>query len=81
MSLTRESQRMHAAVAVAVRRPMYSRGRRSVPVGMQIFVDELVSRWGPLAAGAVLIILPAAAVFFLIQRHPVSGLTAGAATS
>jgi arabinogalactan oligomer/maltooligosaccharide transport system permease protein len=60
---------------------MQSSDKYTLPVGMQTFVNEFVSQWGPLAAGAVLIILPAAVVFFLVQRHLVSGLTAGAAKS
>jgi arabinogalactan oligomer/maltooligosaccharide transport system permease protein len=46
---------------------------------MQTFVNEHVDEWGPLAAGAVLVIVPAAAAFFLVQRHLASGLTAGSA--
>lgn len=60
---------------------LQSPDKYTLPVGMQTFVTEYVDEWGPLAAGAVLIILPAAAVFFLVQRHLVSGLTAGAAKS
>ena len=60
---------------------LQSPDKYTLPVGMQTFVTEYVDEWGPLAAGAVLIILPAAAVFFLVQRHLVGGLTAGAAKS
>lgn len=60
---------------------LQSPDKYTLPVGMQTFVNEYVDEWGPLAAGAVLIIVPAAAVFFLVQRHLVSGLTAGAAKS
>lgn len=60
---------------------MQSQDKYTLPVGMQTFVNEFVSQWGPLCAGAVLIIVPAAVVFFLVQRHLVSGLTAGAAKS
>ncbi len=60
---------------------LQSPDKYTLPVGMQTFVNEYVDEWGPLAAGAVLIIVPAALVFFLVQRHLVSGLTAGAAKS
>jgi arabinogalactan oligomer/maltooligosaccharide transport system permease protein len=60
---------------------LQSPDKYTLPVGMQTFVTEYVDEWGLLAAGAVLIILPAAAVFFQVQRHLVSGLTAGAAKS
>lgn len=60
---------------------MQSSDKYTLPVGMQTFVNEFVDQWGPLSAGAVLIILPATVVFFLVQRHLVSGLTAGAAKS
>jgi arabinogalactan oligomer/maltooligosaccharide transport system permease protein len=58
---------------------LQSPDKYTLPVGMQTFVNEYVDEWGPLAAGSVLIIVPAAAVFFVVQRHLVAGLTAGTA--
>jgi arabinogalactan oligomer/maltooligosaccharide transport system permease protein len=51
----------------------------TLPVGMNGFIDQQYGqRWGPFAAGAVLIAIPPAALFFFLQRWIVSGLTQGA---
>lgn len=52
--------------------------KRTLGVGLQQFVGQHWSDWGLLTAAAVLIAVPAAAVFLLVQRHLVTGLTAGA---
>ena len=49
--------------------------------GLQTFVNQYTADWGSLTAAAVLIAAPAAIVFGLVQRHLVSGLTAGATKS
>lgn len=49
--------------------------------GLQTFVNQYTSDWGSLTAAAVIIAVPAAIVFGLVQRHLVSGLTAGATKS
>jgi arabinogalactan oligomer / maltooligosaccharide transport system permease protein len=50
----------------------------TLPVGMRGFIDQQYGqRWGPFAAGALLASLPVAALFLLLQKHIVSGLTAG----
>ncbi|MEW1872432.1 MULTISPECIES: sugar ABC transporter permease [Streptomyces] len=49
--------------------------------GLQTFVNQYTSDWGALTAAAVIIAVPAAVVFGLVQRHLVSGLTAGATKS
>jgi arabinogalactan oligomer/maltooligosaccharide transport system permease protein len=45
--------------------------------GLQQFVPQFSPRWELLTAGAVLITVPAALVFFFAQKHLVAGLTAG----
>ncbi len=45
--------------------------------GLQQFVPQFSPRWDLLTAGAVLITIPAAIVFFFAQKHLVAGLTAG----
>ncbi|MFC4785651.1 sugar ABC transporter permease [Nocardioides sp. MAHUQ-72] len=45
--------------------------------GLQQFVPQFQPRWELLTAGAVLITIPAALVFFFAQKHLVAGLTAG----
>ncbi|MFD9949530.1 sugar ABC transporter permease [Nonomuraea sp. NPDC059023] len=52
--------------------------KRTLGVGLQQFVGQHWSDWGLLTAAAALIAIPAAAVFLLVQRHLVTGLTAGA---
>jgi len=45
--------------------------------GLQQFVPQFNPQWEYLAAAAVLVTVPAGLVFFVAQRHLVSGLTAG----
>jgi arabinogalactan oligomer/maltooligosaccharide transport system permease protein len=45
--------------------------------GLQQFVPQFNPQWEYLTAAAVLITIPAGLVFFVVQRHLVSGLTAG----
>lgn len=49
--------------------------------GLQTFVNRYGADWGSMTAAAVLIAVPAAAVFGYAQRHLVAGLTAGATKS
>ena len=49
----------------------------TAPVGLKFFVGAFTSQWGYFAAGAVIVSLPVMALFFHLQRHLVSGLTAG----
>ncbi|MFI8996909.1 sugar ABC transporter permease [Streptomyces sp. NPDC053542] len=45
--------------------------------GLQTFVSQYNNDWGSMTAAAVIVAVPAAAVFAFAQRHLVSGLTAG----
>lgn len=45
--------------------------------GLQQFVPQFNPQWDLLTPGAVLIMIPAAIVFFFAQKHLVAGLTAG----
>jgi arabinogalactan oligomer / maltooligosaccharide transport system permease protein len=49
--------------------------------GLQQLVSQYRAEWGWLTAAAVLITIPAGAVFLAVQRHLVTGLTAGATKS
>ncbi|MEU3272468.1 carbohydrate ABC transporter permease [Saccharomonospora sp. NPDC006951] len=60
---------------------MQSEDRYTLPVGMGTFVSDFKAEWGLLTAGSVLVMVPAAVVFFLVQRHLVAGLTAGGVKS
>jgi arabinogalactan oligomer/maltooligosaccharide transport system permease protein len=58
---------------------LQSNDRYTLAVGMSTFVSQFKSEWGLLSATSVLVAIPAAAVFFLVQRHLVAGLTSGGA--
>ena len=51
--------------------------KKTLAIGIQTFVGQFKSEWGYLTACAVLITIPAAIVFLLVQRNLVAGLTAG----
>ncbi|MEV0612394.1 carbohydrate ABC transporter permease [Nonomuraea sp. NPDC050404] len=57
---------------------MSQQDKRTLGVGLQQFVGQHWSDWGLMTASAVLIAIPAGAVFLLVQRHLITGLTAGA---
>ena len=56
---------------------MQSDKQLTLGAGLQQFVPAFNPQWENLTAGAVLIMLPAAVVFFFAQKHLVAGLTAG----
>lgn len=49
----------------------------TLPVALQRYVGEHGAAWGHFAAGAILVSIPVMALFYVAQRHIVSGLTAG----
>jgi arabinogalactan oligomer/maltooligosaccharide transport system permease protein len=51
--------------------------RFTLAYGMQQFVPQFNPQWEYLTAAAVLVTIPAGLMFFIAQRHLVSGLTAG----
>ena len=55
-----------------------TRDMRTLPVGMNDFIGQYGIRYGELMASSVLVSLPVVAVFFLLQRQFIAGLTAGA---
>ena len=51
----------------------------TLAVGMQQYIDgQYNARWGPFAAGALIASVPVMILFMYLQKHVVSGLTAGA---
>jgi arabinogalactan oligomer/maltooligosaccharide transport system permease protein len=58
---------------------MQSNDHYTLAVGMMTFVGQFKAEWGLLSATSVLVAIPAAIVFFLVQRHLVAGLTSGGA--
>ena len=49
----------------------------TLPTVLYSYVDENSTDWPPFAAGAILVSIPVMALFFLLQKHLVGGLTAG----
>jgi arabinogalactan oligomer/maltooligosaccharide transport system permease protein len=49
----------------------------TLPVALQRYVGSFNTEWGRFAAGALVVSIPVVALFFALQRHLVSGLTAG----
>jgi arabinogalactan oligomer/maltooligosaccharide transport system permease protein len=49
----------------------------TLPVVLNGYVGEFSAEWGNFAAGAILVSLPVTALFFILQRQLVEGLTAG----
>ncbi len=49
----------------------------TLPTVLYSYVDENNTDWPPFAAGAIIVSLPVMALFFLLQKHLVGGLTAG----
>ncbi|MCA9594706.1 MAG: sugar ABC transporter permease [Myxococcales bacterium] len=49
----------------------------TLPVVLQRFVGEHDAAWGSFAAGSIVVSLPVMVLFYVVQRHLVSGLTAG----
>jgi arabinogalactan oligomer/maltooligosaccharide transport system permease protein len=49
----------------------------TLPVVLQRYVGEYEARWGLFAAGAIVVSIPVMALFYVLQRHLVGGLTAG----
>lgn len=50
---------------------------KTLAVGLQLFVQQNRAEWGHLSAASMLVAIPAVAVFYLVQRFLVSGLSAG----
>jgi multiple sugar transport system permease protein len=51
--------------------------RKPLTVGITSYVTAYVQHWNALFAASVIAIVPVVVLFALIERHPVSGLTAG----
>jgi multiple sugar transport system permease protein len=51
---------------------------KTVPIGLSQFITEHSVEWGPMAAAALLLLLPLLVITFFLQRSLVRGLTLGA---
>lgn len=57
---------------------MLREDRYTLPVALASLNGQYNSDWGLLMAGAVVVVIPAIAVFLLAQRHYIQGIAAGA---
>ena len=48
-----------------------------MPVGLMDFTSQFTLNWGGMCALAVLMIIPALVLTFLVQKHLIAGLTFG----
>jgi ABC-type glycerol-3-phosphate transport system permease component len=51
---------------------------KTLPIGIAEFTGEFTTDWGAVMAASLLMTLPIAILFFVLQRMFVGGLTAGA---
>jgi arabinogalactan oligomer/maltooligosaccharide transport system permease protein len=56
---------------------LLSPNKLTLAIGMKQFISQYNSQWNYLAATGVLIAIPAAALFYVVQKNLVTGLTAG----
>ncbi|AUG55532.1 carbohydrate ABC transporter permease [Thalassospira marina] len=54
-----------------------STGSKTLPVGLLDFTSEFTINWGGMCALAVIMIVPALLLTFIVQKHLVAGLTFG----
>ena len=62
------------ALASQLTRSVFS---KTMPVGLLDFTSEFTINWGGMCALAVLMIIPALVLTFIVQKHLISGLTFG----
>lgn len=62
---------------VAYSSQFMSSGHYTLAAGIRTFASDQRADWGAMTAASVIIAIPAALVFLLVQRHLVTGLTAG----
>ena len=51
--------------------------RQTIPVGLMVFSDGLMTNWGVVMAGMVIACLPITLLFILMQKSFIRGITAG----
>ena len=50
----------------------------TLPIGLKLFQSSLATQWGLYAAGSLLVSIPVIALFLVLSRYLISGLTLGA---
>ena len=51
--------------------------KQTIPVGLMVFSDGLMTNWGVVMAGMVIACLPIAILFIFMQKSFIRGMTAG----
>ena len=51
---------------------------RTLPLALYYFKSQFGSNYGVMFAASIIVIVPSIVVFILLQKHVISGLTAGA---
>ena len=51
--------------------------RQTIPVGLMVFSDGLMTNWGVVMAGMVIACLPIIVLFIVMQKSFIRGITAG----
>ncbi|MGA7306702.1 MAG: hypothetical protein WBW88_17655, partial [Rhodothermales bacterium] len=49
----------------------------TLPLGLKMFQSKLSTEWGMYAAGSLLVSIPVVALFLMLSRYLISGLTLG----
>ena len=55
-----------------------STSQQTLSVGLNLFISDTGTDWGPFAAGALMGALPIVVLYLLMQDYIVGGLTSGA---
>jgi ABC-type glycerol-3-phosphate transport system permease component len=50
----------------------------TVPVGIQMFIEQYASQWASLMAASTVAMVPVFLFFLFAQRYMIQGMTAGA---
>ena len=50
----------------------------TLPVGLKLFQSQMTTQWGLYAAGSLIVSIPVIALFLVLSRYLISGLTLGA---
>lgn len=57
---------------------IHTDGRKTLPQGLTVFMGEFATDWGALFAGLTLSALPIIAIYMILSRQFIAGLTSGA---
>jgi ABC-type glycerol-3-phosphate transport system permease component len=63
---------------VFARTVLVSSSQYTISVGLSTFFGQYIIQWNEIMAGSVIAIVPVVVAYFVVQRHLVGGLLAGA---